>query len=188
MINITIEARDEWHAQDILRAIATMHTAAPAPTVSPAPAAHEEQKPQPVAPSAPAAATSARKQRADKGKPRPEYKRPTQAEAMKHPAFVSTADATQPAAPAAPAPVAPEAQPTSPAAAVPITAGPRQPTQEEVMVSAQSLYDTKGLDVSITLLQRFGCKVLRDLKPEQFADYTAKVRDIIVGTYDPVAG
>jgi hypothetical protein len=136
-----------------------------------------ENTPAPAAPAAPAVAAPARRPRADKGKPRPNYNRA---------AASATAPASEPAAPVAkpvtentPAPAAPAA----PAAAAPAP----KVEQSAVTEAGKAVYDAKGLEVARALLQRMGATTMRDLKPEQWAEYVELAKQTVSGKYDPLA-
>jgi hypothetical protein len=171
VIRLTLEYATIEQAAEALRALGAQPAAQPVPST---PAA----EPARVIPDAtPAVAAPARRPRADKGKPRPNYNRA---------AASATAPASEPAAPVAkpvtentPAPAAPAA----PAAAAPAP----KVEQSAVTEAGKAVYDAKGLEVARALLQRMGATTMRDLKPEQWAEYVELAKQTVSGKYDPLA-
>lgn len=111
---------------------------------------------------APAATTTKRKGRSDKGQPRGPHG--------------ATKEAAPGAAPAEGDKPQPSGVTPSPAAAstVETPTGPAQtPKTEDVQKALEGVFNKHGAQVAMNLLARFGVKRLRDLKPEQGADFIA---------------
>lgn len=54
-------------------------------------------------------------------------------------------------------------------------------SQEAAQTAMEKIYDAKGMDTARDVLARFGAKRVRDLKPEQRAEFIAKVDAVIAG-------
>lgn len=122
-----------------------------------------------------------RKPRDDKGKPRGEYKlrdKEAKAEGASAPAVTTAASTAAPsAAPSAEAsePKAATPAPSSKAAPSPAPAAPAvaAPEQKAAELALEELFNKKGMKAAQDTLARFGLKRLKDILPEQRADFIA---------------
>jgi len=102
------------------------------------------------------------------------------------------------------------AKATAPVAAAPETAAPPQvnvgvqatgesqqadrktgaaaPTLDDLQKGIELVFNQKQVEVCMGLLSRFGAKRVRDLKPEQYAEFAEKVQSTLDGSYDPLRG
>ena len=90
---------------------------------------------------------------------------------------------TQTPAEAPPAAAASDAA-TAPAVAV---EAPSAPTQQPADV-LEMIYNRDGAAAAIATLSRFGVARLRDLKPEQTAEFVSYCQQVIAGVANPVEG
>jgi hypothetical protein len=97
--------------------------------------------------------------------------------------------ATAPTVAAEASPPAPESAQAAPAPAAPTpapaTAG--GPTQAPTDV-LEFIYNRDGAATAIACLQRFGVARLKDLKPEQVAEFVGYCQGVIAGVQNPVVG
>ena len=85
------------------------------------------------------------------------------------------------------------AKATAPVAATPETVAPATPaatapTLDDLQKGIEAVFNQKQVEVCMGLLSRFGVKRVRDLKPEQYAEFSEKVQATLDGSYDPLKG
>jgi hypothetical protein len=66
-------------------------------------------------------------------------------------------------------------------APAPAAAAPVKATLAEVQAALNELYETKGHDVSLQVLSRFGVDRAKNLLPEAWGEFIAKARAVIAG-------
>lgn len=135
-----------------------------------APKANSATGGDPAAASDPVAPTTQRKGRADKGKARGPHKNAKPEESSQtavtaEQPLTPPGEAPETAAPAAPA----EGDKPQPSGVVPPVAA--VPSQDEAQKVLEALFAAKGLPAAQEVMSRFGVKRLRDLKPEQRAEF-----------------
>lgn len=180
MIRITLEFPTLEHAAEALRALG-------APVAAPAAAPQPDVAVEPAPPiqQASAAATPPkpeRKQRTDKGQPRGPLARTV---AKDKPAPVAADKAPAPGQQEQHQTVAPAVEERTDKAAT-LAPAAAAPSKDDVVAAGKAVYDARGLDTARALLQRMGAETMRDLKPEQWAEYVRLAADVVAGKYDPL--
>lgn len=136
---------------------------------------------------------SKRRGRSDKGQPRGSYKvdATTNAAGAGAPA-VATDPVTVSAAVTDPGNAGTAATPTSTVAdkvsqatqeagAPPAVAPAATLTDKDAQAAVSKLFEAKGLQIALQVLSRFGARVVRELKPTQYAEFVQKVNDVLNG-------
>lgn len=175
MVKITLEYRSIEEAVLALGKLGAFPTAAaPAATGATTPVAAVAG----VAAGAPAAAVPGTRKRRTKA----------EIEAANLAAAGTQPPAATPSAAPAAAP-APAAVATTPAAVAAVVADAAStPKPEDAQKAMEALFNAKGITVAQDLLKRFGVARVRELKPEQLAEFIKDANATIAGTYDPSTG
>ena len=71
--------------------------------------------------------------------------------------------------------------------APPVVAAASTGKLEDAQAAMESMFNAKGIQTAQALLQRFGVKRVRELKPEQFAEFVTDAGRAERGEYDPAA-